>query len=103
MAHGAVAASLYLLATRLDSWNFCQIWRQVICGKILNCHLNQADEWIPKIWFRFAAPIDNHSDCGNDTAVGADDVDCFLNPSTAGHHIFDNDEFFTGRNLKAAA
>ena len=33
----------------------------------------------------------------------ADDIECFLHSSAASHHIFDNNELFTRRNLKTAA
>jgi hypothetical protein len=50
-----------------------------------------------------AAAIKNHADCANNPAMRTNDVDCFLHASTAGHDIFDDDEFFIRRNLKTAS
>jgi hypothetical protein len=50
-----------------------------------------------------AAPIENHADCGNNSAMCTHDVDCFLDASTLGHDVFDDDEFFIRCNLKTAS
>jgi hypothetical protein len=50
-----------------------------------------------------AAPIQNHANCGNDSAARTNYVDCFLYAATASHHVFDDDEFFIWRNLKTAS
>ncbi|HXA09353.1 MAG TPA: hypothetical protein VNW28_05185 [Chthoniobacterales bacterium] len=50
-----------------------------------------------------AAPIDDHTDASDDTAVPADDVDRFLHAAAAAHNILRDDEFFVRRNHKSAA
>jgi len=50
-----------------------------------------------------AAPIENHANCGNDPAMRTNDVDCFLDASTAGDDILYDDEFFIRRYLEAAS
>lgn len=76
--------------------------REIVSGKRFNGHLDEAHERTTKIGFGFTAPIDNHADRKDDTAVCADDVDCFLHASAARHDIFDDNEFFAPRNLKTA-
>src|SRR5207244_9870673 len=87
---------------RLNHRDFCQIRRQLVCGKCLNGHLDEAHERTTKIRFGLTAPIDNDADREDDTAMCADDIDCFLHASAARHDIFHNDEFFAPRNVKTA-
>jgi len=110
--HGAFGAfgngsadnkSQRLFAARLDGGDCGEIGREIVRGKVLNIHFDQADERTTEIWFHLSASIDNHADCGNDTAVGANDIDCFLNATSAGDNVFDDDEVFIRRDLKAAA
>jgi len=91
-----------LFAPRLNSRDFRELWRQLISGKRLNGHLDEAHERTTKIGFGFTAPIDNHADRQGDTAMCADDVDCLLHASAARDDIFHNDEFFGRRNVKTA-
>src|SRR5882762_1661234 len=91
-----------LLAAGLNDRNFCEIRREIVGRKVFNTHLGEAHERTAEIGFRFTAAIDNHSDCGDDTTMCADDIDCFLHASATCHHVFDNDELFTRRNLKTA-
>jgi len=96
-------SSLSLFTTWLNGGDSYQIGREIVCGKRLNIHFGQTDERTAEVWFRITAAVDNHADCGNGSAVGANDVDCFLHASAARHDIFDHDEFFVGRNLETAA
>src|SRR6266852_6603600 len=101
--HRSVATAEALLTPRFDGRNFGQIRWQLGSGKGLDIHLDQADKWAAKVWFRLAASIENYADCGNGPTAAADNVDRFLHASAARHDIFDHDEFFIWRNLKAAA
>ncbi len=38
----------------------------------------------------------------NGSAVGADDVQCLLHPAAFGHHVLDDQDLFSGRNLESA-
>jgi len=101
--HRSVATAEALLTPRFDGGNFGQISWQLVSGKGLDIHLDQADKWAAKVWFRLAASIENYADCGNGPAAAADNVDRFLHPSAARHDIFDNNELFIRRNLKTTA
>src|SRR5206468_10056 len=92
-----------LFATWLNGGNSYQIRRQVVGRKRLDVHFNQANEWAAEIWFRSTAAIDNHPDCGNHASVRANDIDRLLHASAARDNVFNHDEFFVRRNLKAAA
>ena len=101
--HRPVATAEALFATRLDGGDFGKIGREIVRGKVLNIHFDQADERTTEIWFHFSASINNHADRGNGAATGENDIDCFLNAAAAGDDVFDDDEFFIRRDLKAAA
>jgi len=98
-----VATARCLFAAWFNCWDFGEIGWQVVGGKVLDNHFHKTDEGTAEIRFGFAAAIDNHANCGDDTAMFADDVDCFLHASAARHNVFDNDELFTRRNLKTAS
>ena len=54
-----------LFAPGFDCRDFREIGRQIVCGKGLHVHLDQAHEWAAKGRFSFSSPIDKHADCGN--------------------------------------
>jgi hypothetical protein len=92
-----------LFTAGFDGWDFREVGRQLVCGKGFHVQFHQADKGTTKIRFGLAAPVENDADCGNNPAVPTNDVDCFLDASTARYDIFSNDEFFIRRNLKTAS
>jgi len=83
-----------LFAARFDGRDFREIGREIVCGKCLDIHFDQADKRAIKVWFGLATSIKNHAYCANDPALRSNDVDRFLHAATAGHHIFDDYESF---------
>jgi hypothetical protein len=77
-----------LFAVGLSGGNFRKIGREIVCRKILNTHFYQTDKRAAEIGFCFAAAIDNYIDSGDNTAMGANDIDCFLDAPTAGADLF---------------
>jgi hypothetical protein len=47
-----------------------------------------------------AAAINEDADTDDNAAVGPDDIDCFLDPSAAGDHVFGHDEALARPNLE---
>src|SRR5207244_10094426 len=90
-----------LFAAGFDCRDFREIGREIVRGKGLNIHFNQADKGTAKIRFRLAAEVNNHAYRRDGRVVRSNDVDRFLDASASGHHIFDDDESFIRRNLKS--
>src|SRR6266403_1186505 len=96
--HGTVL----LLATRFDGGNASQIRWHLIGLEGLQVHFDQADEWATVIGPLATAAIDNNADAGDPSAVGADDVDGFLNAAAARDHVLRDDEPFVRPDLETA-
>ena len=92
-----------LFTTRLNGRDFSEIGRELVGGKVLNVHFDQAHKWTAEVRFGCTASIHNHGDCRDDAAVRVHDIDCLLNASSASDNVFRDDKFFVGRNLKTAA
>lgn len=90
-----------LPTSRLYHRNVREIGRKFVRFKILYLHLNQTDKWTPEIRFLISAPIDNYADGGNDSAMGADNVDRLLDSSAARHDVLGDDESFALIDLKS--
>ena len=48
------------------------------------------------------AAADDHAHCGDDSATSPDDINCLLHATASGDHIFGDDEFLAGSDLKTA-
>ena len=92
-----------LFAAGFNGWDFSEIGREVVGGKSLHIHFDQAHKRTTKIWFACAASIYNHADRGNDAAVRVHDIDCLLHATSARDDVFDHKESLLRQNLKTAA
>jgi hypothetical protein len=74
----------------------------LVCRKCFDLHFNQAGEGAAEIWPLTAAAIDDDSDPGDGSAVGADNVDRFLDAPAARNHVFGDHEPLVRPNREAA-
>jgi hypothetical protein len=91
-----------LLATGFDGGNASQIRWHLIGLEGLHIHFDQADEWATVIGPLTTAAIDNDADAGDLSAVGADDVDGFLNAAATRDDVLGHDEPFVRPDLETA-
>lgn len=98
-----IPTGAFSFAAGFDRGNPGEISRQIISGKIFDVHFDEADEGTAKIGPFPAAAVDDDGDGDDPAAMGADDVDGFLDPSTAGHDIFGDNESLVRSNLESPA
>ena len=64
-----MATAEALLTPRFDGGNFGQISWQLVSGKGLDIHLDQADKRAAEVRFHLAASIDNYANGRDDAAM----------------------------------
>src|SRR5437867_2129918 len=83
-----LATIFCLFAARLHGGSFGEVWREIVRQECFDIHFDQAHERAAEIRFRSSAPIDNYAHCGDDAALGMDDIDRLLHASAAGDNVF---------------
>jgi hypothetical protein len=92
-----------LLAAGFDGGRLGQVGGQTVRCEGFNVHLDQAYKRASVIGTLASAAIDDNADAGDFPAVGADDIDRFLDAPTAGDDVLGHNEPFVRPNLKTAA
>jgi hypothetical protein len=82
----------------LTAWQVSQSGRNSVRREHLYSHLDQTEKGTGEIRSRPAAPIDERSDPGDDTAVRAHNVDHFPDLAAARHDVFRDNKSFVRRN-----
>jgi hypothetical protein len=96
-------ALLLLLTPRLDRRNTREVGGQLVFRKCLDVHFDQAGEGAAVVWSLAPAAVNDHANPGDPSAVGSDNVHCFLDAPAASHDVFGHNESLVRPNLKTAS
>ena len=92
-----------LLAAWLNGRSRPQILWEIGGIEGFDIHLNERNERAPEVRKLAGTAVHDRAGGGDDAAVVADDLDCFLNTAATGDDILGDDEALAGGDLKTPA